>query len=295
LTAPVLFRLVAKHQPTVFLDEVDTYLTFAQELRGLINAGHKQGGCAYRCEGRDNAVRAFNAFAPMVISGIGPLHETLRSRSIRLVLLKAEEEEQKELRARFDSRHTEIEAILCRKLARWANDNFAALQACDPPMPPGAYNRLADNWRPMFAIAQIAGGDWPQLALEAFNHLANHRAHTSGSFLSAFGASGEVDSSSPQSQIENQKSQIALLADIRQIFTQSGATRISSKQLLEALRTGPAGRYAKLGTAYSALSWLARGLKPFGINSRVMRIGTQCAKGYDLADFTDAFARFLNP
>jgi len=67
LTAPVLFRLVAKHQPTVFLDEVDTYLTFAQELRGLINAGHKQGGCAYRCEGRDNAVRAFNAFAPMVV------------------------------------------------------------------------------------------------------------------------------------------------------------------------------------------------------------------------------------
>jgi hypothetical protein len=50
-----------------------------------------------------------------------------------------------------------------------------------------------------------------------------------------------------------------------------------------------------LGTPYSALSWLARGLQPFGINSRVMRIGTQCAKGYDLADFTDAFARFLNP
>jgi len=51
--------------------------------------------------------------------------------------------------------------MLCRKLARWAQDNFAALQACDPPMPPGAYNRVADNWRPIFAIAQIAGGDWP--------------------------------------------------------------------------------------------------------------------------------------
>src|SRR5580765_6635537 len=154
-----------------------TYLAFAQELRGLINAGHKQGGCAYRCQGGDNAVRAFNAFAPVVISGIGSLHETLRSRSIRLVLLKATEQEQKELRARFDSRHTEIEAILCRKLARWAHDNFAALQACDPPMPPGAYNRVADNWRPIFAIAQIAGGDWPQLALEGYLHLT-HQAST---------------------------------------------------------------------------------------------------------------------
>ena len=71
-------------------------------------------------------------------------------------------------------------------------------------------------------------------------------------------------------------------------------TRISSKQLVEALRTHPTGRYANLGNPHAALSWLARGLQPFGINSRVMRIGTQCAKGYDLADFTDAFARFLN-
>ena len=43
-------------------------------------------------------------------------------------------------------------------------------------MPPGAYNRVADNWRPIFAIAQIAGGDWPQLALEAYHHLAHQRA-----------------------------------------------------------------------------------------------------------------------
>jgi len=40
-------------------------------------------------------------------------------------------------------------------------------------------------------------------------------------------------------------------------------------------------------------SALARGLRPFGVTSRVLRIGTQCAKGYDLADFTEAFSRFL--
>jgi putative DNA primase/helicase len=286
LTAPVLFRLVARHQPTLLLDEVDTYFTFSQELRGLINAGHKQGGCAYRCEGKDNAVRAFNAFAPVVISGIGPLHETLRSRSIRLILLKANEQEQAELTARFDSRHTEVEAILCRKLARWAHDNFAALQACDPPMPPGAYNRVADNWRPLFAIAYIAGGDWPQLALEAYHHLA----HQPSTAL-------RVDLPNPQPSTINSQPldgpAVELLAAIRQIFTQSGATRISSKQLVDALRTRPDARYANLGTPHAALSWLARELQRFGITSRVMRIGTRCAKGYDLADFTAAFARFL--
>jgi putative DNA primase/helicase len=277
LTAPVLFRLVAQYKPTLLLDEVDTYLSHAQELRGLINAGHKQGGCAYRCEGKDNAVRAFNAFAPAVISGIGALHETLRSRSISLLLVKAKPEEQEGLTARFDSRHTETEVVLCRKLARWAQDNFAALQVCDPAMPPGAYNRTADNWRPLFAIAQIAGGDWPQLALEAYNHLTAHHASLS--------RRSPTKADPIQSQIENQKSQISLLADIRQIFTQSGATRISSKQLVESLRAHATGRYTTLGAPHLALSWLARGLHPFGINPRVMRIGAHCAKGYELADF----------
>src|SRR5947209_3979201 len=72
LTAPVLFRLVDQHQPTLLLDEVDSYLTQTDELRGLLNAGHKRGACAYRCEGQSNAVRAFKAFAPAVLPASAP-------------------------------------------------------------------------------------------------------------------------------------------------------------------------------------------------------------------------------
>jgi len=145
LTAPVLFRLVDQRQPTLLLDEVDTFLPQDEELRGLLNAGHKRGGCAYRCEGSGNAVRAFKAFAPAVLSGIGPLPATLHDRSICIHLVKAEENE---VTAHFDDLHAEIEIELCRKLARWTKDNFAAIQACDPPMPKAAFNRLGDNWRP---------------------------------------------------------------------------------------------------------------------------------------------------
>src|SRR4051794_29160015 len=35
LTAPVLFRIVAQHQPTLLLDEVDSFLLYTEELRGL--------------------------------------------------------------------------------------------------------------------------------------------------------------------------------------------------------------------------------------------------------------------
>jgi len=40
-------------------------------------------------------------------------------------------------------------------------------------------------------------------------------------------------------------------------------------------------------------TWLARRLSAYGINSRTVRIGEHRAKGYELADFMDAFNRFL--
>jgi len=246
LTAPVLFRLVDQHQPTLLLDEVDSYLPQAEELRGLLNAGHKRGACAYRCEGDGNAVRAFKAFAPAVLSGLGVLPGTLRDRSIVIRLLSADAEQ---LPSRFDSLHTEIELVICRKLARWTQDNFAALQACDPSMPPTAFNRLADNWRPLFAIAQIAGGDWPRRAREAFDHLTNQ-------------------------ENDDEAFAVMLLADIRQIFVESGCTRISSTQLVERLRALP-GRHwqSTLRSSNSVFNWLGHQLQRFGIKSHTLCIG----------------------
>ncbi len=291
LRAPVLFRLIDQHQPTLFLDELDAYLPGAEELRGLLNAGHKQGACAYRCEGR-NGVRAFKAFAPAVLSGIGALPDTLRSRSIRIFLLKGQPGQ---ITAGFDSRHTEIEKVLGRKLARWAHDNFAALQACDPPMPPGAYNRVADNWRPLFAIAHIVGGDWPALALEAYNHLTTRQSLPADSPRPVTLEEGLGERAAGEGQSEGaQKSQIALLVDIRQIFKATGATRITSKQILAALEALPDRPWqSKLATQKSKMNHLALQLHAFGIKPRALRIGDAIVRGYDLSDFTDAFSRLL--
>src|SRR6266542_3904296 len=215
LTAPVLFRLVDQHQPTLLLDEVDAYLPQSEELRGLLNAGHKRGACAYRCEGEGKAVRAFHAFAPAALAGIGSLPATLRDRSVLIPLVAAEEGQ---VTTRFDPLRTEIEHTLARKLARWASDNFDALAACDPPLPPGAFNRLADNWRPLLAIAQIAGGDWPARALAAFNHLTPNTVRT-------------LSTASPIER-NGQNLNVTILKNVRQVFAQNGATRISSKQLV---------------------------------------------------------------
>jgi CHC2 zinc finger/Protein of unknown function (DUF3631) len=154
MSVAVLFRIVDAHIPTILADEYDAWLSDNEELRGLFNAGHRRGASVFRCEGEKNEVRRFAAYAPAVLCGIGALPGTLHDRSIVVRLDRAKPGE---LHDRFDSRHTENEQDLCRKLARWALDSSARLRSVDPVLPDGVFNRLADNWRPLFAIAEVAG------------------------------------------------------------------------------------------------------------------------------------------
>jgi len=250
-----------------------TYLHQADELRGLLNAGHKRGACAYRCEGAGNAIRAFKAFAPAVLAGIGELPPTLHDRSILVPLVPAEPGQ---LRARFDEHRTELEKTLARKLARWARDNFNALAACDPLLPASAFNRLADNWRPLFAVAQIVGGDWPQRAADAFAKL------TPSLILGP--------ENSQRSTLDSQ----LLLRDIREIFARHATQRLFSTTLVDSLRALPERPWsgANNGDKPITVARLGRRLGVFGIRSQTIRIGHLRAKGYDLADFAQDFARF---
>jgi putative DNA primase/helicase len=267
LTVAVLFRAVQSSKPTVLADECDAWLGKNDEMRALLNAGHRLGGQVYRCEGDRNEVRGFEVFAPAVLCGIGALPGTLHDRSIKIRLRRAKRGEVQE---RFDSRRTQREVELCRKLGRFSADNLTLLKECDPVLPPNAFNRLADNWRPLFEIAEIAGGDWPTRASHAFTQLVMKEetdAHGEGTML---------------------------LVDIREILKETNSDRIFSRSLVEELfglshRPWPE---ANRGRAITE-NWLARRLALFGIKPKTMRIDDARAKGYEVADFTEAFDRYL--
>jgi Protein of unknown function (DUF3631) len=219
LKPAVLYRVANQHQPTLLLDELDTYLKLHSELRGLLNAGNSPDSCVFRCEGHD--INGFNIYAATALAGLGHLSPALRGRSIVISLIEAPAGA---VPIRFDSRFVEDLLILGRKIARWAKDAFAAVAACDPVLPPEAYNRLGDNWRPLFAIAQIIGGHWPQRILEAFYAL-NPKPSTGM----------PVPPSSPSSQ----ELQYLLLGDICAIFAKTGVDRLFTSSLAEALRALP--------------------------------------------------------
>ena len=264
LSVAVLFRVIEKHRPTVLADECDAWINDNEELRGLLNAGHRRGGQALRCEGENNEVRAFNVFGPAVLCGIGALPGTLHDRSI---VIRLERAKPGELRQRFDSRHVERETELCRKLARVMADNIVALEASDPKLPNGVFNRLADNWRPLFAIAEIAGGDWPERCAAAFSKLTSRE------------------------DLDVQGNGVMLLDDIKQVFTADG---IFSSDLIEKLAEMKERPWPDVCRGKPITQrWLACKLAAFGIHSKNLRIGEEQAKGYELANFAEAFERYL--
>ena len=50
---------------------------------------------------------------------------------------------------------------------RWCHDHADEVGRADPAVPDGIYNLQSDNWSPLLAIADKAGGDWPDRARHA--------------------------------------------------------------------------------------------------------------------------------
>ena len=268
ITAAALFRAVEKWRPTVLIDEVDTFLRNNDELRGVLNSGHARASAfVVRTVGEDHEPKHFCTWAPKAVALIGALPDTLAGRSIAVRLRRKRPDEIVE-RLRLD--RMGAFAALSRQAARWAADNLDALREADPDVPAELHNRVADNWRPLIAIADRTGGDWPA------------RARATARALSA---DGEDEGSAA----------VMLLADIRALFEARGAERIASADLAEALaamedRPWPEWRKGRTITVRQ----IARLLSPFGIAPGTIRAADgSTPKGYRKSAFKDAFARYL--
>jgi putative DNA primase/helicase len=267
ISAAALFRTVELARPILLIDEADTFLGENEELRGILNSGHRAGGQVVRTIGEDFEPRAFSTHCPVAIAQIGKLPDTLADRSIHISMRRRVRDE---VVSRFQIGKTP-ELIECaRKAARWAADNTAPIRACHPDIPDAIFNRAADNWEPLLAVAEVAGGDLPARARQA-----------------ALAACGVEEELSPRAM---------LLADIRDAFEEKGGSRMASADLVAALvamSDRPWGE-CNHGKALTQ-NQLARRLKNFGVHTKKMRLapgGT--AQGYELAAFADAFSRYIS-
>jgi Protein of unknown function (DUF3631) len=269
VTAAVMFRLIEMYRPCMLVDEADTYLRENEELRGVLNAGHRRGGTVLRTVGDDYLPRAFSVYGACAIALIGSLPDTLADRAIVVNLERRLASEPIEP---FRLDRTDHLYQLARQAARWARDNAEAVRAANPQMPPGVFNREADNLRPLLAIADVAGGEWPGRARAA-------------------AMAGRQLSEDEASRLE------LLLGDIRDIFTEKKDQWISSAALIEALCEITPRPWAEYGRSGKPLTQnkLARLLKPLKIATGRLEVGDERARGYFRSHFDKAFERYLAP
>ncbi len=142
VTAAVVFRCVDKYQPSLLVDEADTFLGDKHELRGILNSGHRRGGKVLRVAGDDLEPRAFQTFAPVAIALIGKLRDTLADRSIEIEMRRKKREEKVEALRPDRLGHLEEFRRCC---ARWVQDHLEELRETDPDVPSELHDRAADN------------------------------------------------------------------------------------------------------------------------------------------------------
>ena len=273
VSASVLARKIDAVQPTLLLDEADTMFgnrgELGDTLRGILNSGFQRGGTSSLNVpvGRSSWQPIdLSTFCAKAIAGIGLLPDTVMDRSIRIEMLRKVEPVDR-LRAR---QIREICQPLNHAAATWAAQNVALLTGAEPELPEELDDRAQDIWEPLIAIADRAGGDWPETSRAAAVALARHR---------------EDDGLSVRVQ---------LLRDIRRVFdANEGADRLTSSTVILELAQyddGPWGDWYGKTIAPQAISKL---LQPFGIKTREIWSEGHKHRGWMRAQFEDAWERYL--
>jgi hypothetical protein len=277
VTAAVLVRKVDANAPTLLLDETDAAFNsdreYAESLRGILNSGYRHGGAASLCVGKGVDIQAkdFQTFCPKAFAGLGRLPDTVAARSIPIRLKRKTPREG--VIERFRERLVEPQALEIEgQIAAWAGRHLKDLAAARPDLPEALSDRQQDCVEPLLAIADAAGGVWPERARGALVEVLS-------------GAAAEDESRG-----------VKLLADICQIFDERGADRILSRELVDALVAIETSPWAEInrGKPLTApkLSYL---LKPFEIGPRSIRIDAETGKGYLRESFEDARTRYVRP
>jgi Protein of unknown function (DUF3631) len=278
-----LFRAIHTRQPTLFFDEVDS--VFSQkarergtkdELRALLNAGYRRGQVVLRMGGGNRTtLEGFNVFGAKALAGLGSLPHTLASRCLRIELKRRRADEPVEDFYPLDV--AEEAGELRSGLEVWAASALDTLAAARPAPTAGLRDRTNEVWRPLLAIAELAGPMWAARARRAATTLA----------------SGSSDDEASLG--------VLLLADAREVFDERDAERLTTADLLAGLCEREESPWAEwwLGQddtpKRSAPRRLAQLLHPFGVRSKAVWTHDGTKRGYKREDFRDAWERFLGP
>ncbi len=270
-TPAYLFRKVSDPDgaPTILYDEIDTVFgpkaKDNEDVRGMLNAGHRRGATAGRCvvKGKQVETEELPAYCAVALAGLNDLPDTIMSRSVVVRMRRRAPTETVE-----PWRFRLVREDACRlydELAVWAVQS--AHEVTWPEMPPGIEDRAADVWEALLAVADLAGDDWPKRArVAAVALVADSKAATP-----SLG--------------------VLLLRDLKTVF--AGRDRMPTEAILSALHALDESPWADLRGKPVDARWLSRQLGKYEVKPKVIRTDDGTPRGYSAADLADPWARYV--
>lgn len=275
VTPAYLFRKVGSEhgRPTILFDEIDTVFgpkaKDNEEIRGLLNAGHRRGAVAGRCvvRGKQVETEEIPAYCAVALAGLGGLPDTILTRS---VVIRMRRRAPSENVAPFRRReHGPAGQGLRDALAAWAEAIRPIVTGAWPEMPHGIKDRDADVWEALLAVADVAGDAWPAKARVAAVALV------------------------ADSKRETPSLGVKLLSDLRTVF--GDRDHLPTEVILAELHRIEESSWGDLRGKPLDARGLAQRLRPYEVKPATVRVGTTTPKGYRREDLHDAWLRYLGP
>ena len=270
-TPAYLFRKVSDPDgaPTILFDEIDTVFgpkaKDNEDVRGMLNAGHRRGATAGRCvvKGKQVETEELPAYCAVALAGLNDLPDTIMTRSVVVRMRRRAPGERVEpWRLRLNGPEAEV---LHDELREWAMHAAHAVEW--PDMPPGIEDRNADVWEALLAVADVARGSWPE------------RARRSAVALVADSMAGAPSIG------------VLLLRDLRHVFADHD--KLPTDAILSALHGMDESPWADLRGKPVDSRWLSRQLSKYDVKSKNLRLDGRVVKGYDAADLADPWSRYV--
>lgn len=275
-TPAYLFRKVSDPAgpPTILFDEIDTIFgpkaKDNEELRGMLNAGHRRGAMAGRCviRGKEVLTEELPAYAAVALAGLDDLPDTIMTRSV-VVRMRRRAPGERVQPWRLRTCGPEA-AELGARLAGWARTVTDQAMDAWPDMPAGVEDRAADVWEALLAVADLAGGLWPERSRVAAVALVARSAARPPSLG------------------------VLLLRDLRTVFTKAGADKLPTAEVIDHLVSMTESPWSDLRGQPITDRGLSSRLSRYSIKPKSIRVAEdKVVRGYVAADLADAWERYL--
>jgi hypothetical protein len=265
----------ADDPPAILVDEADTAFATrrgersetVEVVRGLVNAGFQRARPYTRWGVATRTLEECPTFAMAALAGIGDLPDTIEDHAVVVTMRRrAPSERVIPLRRRRD-----LPALveLRDRLHPYIRGHRGELERAEPTMP--VEDRAADCWEPLVAVADLAGGRWPELARTACKKMTAAAADAEGSFAER------------------------LLADLRVVF--GDAPTLWTATIIERLAALDEAPWADYYGQRVTDRAIAKLLRPYGVRSRDIKgeDGKAVRKGYYREDLHDTWQRYTSP